>query len=183
MLPLAVTGSLMLTGLGVLLLARAQNLGIAALCLGGAASVSTVTRMMDRRALAGIAVPLRERAVPLAVLPAESDHPRRDLWWLPADLPAVVALPAGGWGVVTHQAAVAAVDRVGFDGRWHRIAEPRPVHDADRLISSVGRIPVRGDAVLVDIEWPVPYGVLGQDIRALAEGLRTGTTGSPEVRA
>ncbi len=167
---LGVIASAAVVGAGVLLLLGDLDIGIAAICVGGASLAWTVAGLQDARTLSVLDdMVLGDLAVPLPLLPMRSSNPRRDIAWLPADVPALVALPDGGWGLVAHDTAVAASERVGFNGEWHRVAEPKEVFAATDSVPTIQRIPRGGDAALVDTEWPIPHGVVGTTIRDLAE--------------
>lgn len=154
---------------GGTLAATDVTVGVAIACAGLLMAVWYVGVLDDERTLANLAgVALGDMAVPLPVLPAASAHPHRDVALLSDDLPAVVALPAGGWGLVPRDSARAALGRAGFGGRWHRIARPVDVWDPDVALPDIGRIPRDADAVLVSNPAGAPLGVTGAAMRARA---------------
>lgn len=160
-------GLAVLTGGG--LAATDVEIGVAIACVGLLVAVWHVCALEDERTLSRLdAVALGDMAAPLPTLPPVSAHPHRDVAWLPNDLPAVVALPSGGWGLVPHDTATAALGRAGFAGRWHRIARPVEVLDPGLPVPAIGRIPRDADAVLVDTGDAAPHGVTGAAIRTRA---------------
>ncbi|MGI9016082.1 MAG: hypothetical protein ACR2HR_03080 [Euzebya sp.] len=157
-----------LAGLGM---AKADiELAIAVSCVGLAGAAWSLAALDEARTLARLADRhLGELAIPLPVLPSVSTEPHRDVAWLPAGIPAVVAMPEGGWGLIPHDTAEGAIHRDGFNGRWYSVAEPCQVYDPATPTPQIGRIPRDSAAVLVD-HWPTPLGVTGETIRSAARG-------------
>lgn len=167
---LAILVGVLATVIGIAMTLGGFAFGPAVACLGATTWVFASAIDGHRRTLARLShVRLDDLAVPLPVFPTASAHPHRDVALLPVGLPAVVAMPKGGWGVLPADVAEAALTRVGFDGRWHTVAEPVRLLPPDMHISDIGRIPRDGSAVLVDCEWPTPHGVTGAAIRAEAD--------------
>lgn len=170
-----------LVAVGLFLAVTAVELGFAVGFVGLAAGAWCLSALDDAKTLARLnGRTLGELAVPLPVFPSVSSHPHRDASMLAPGVPAVVALPDGGWGLISRDVAHGAASRIGFNGRWHSVAQHVELLDPATPADSIRRIPRASEALLVDRR-PVPAGVTGAAIRAHSATPATARTSTDAI--
>lgn len=157
------SGLLVITGLAMAI--TNMEAGFAVGFIGLAAGAWCLSALDDARTVARLnGYTMGDLAVPLPVFPSVSAHPHRDASLLPPGVPAVVAMPDGSWGLIPPDVAMGAANRIGFNGRWHAVAQRLDLMDPAAPANSISRIPRNSEAILID-RWPIPSGVTGAAIR------------------